>query len=145
MRNHPLATVNLNNQAYRNDKRIEDAPRQPRDQVTTKNKGMEIAAAVAEQPKTTVREVEADLGLNHVSATTVKHRVYESGLRIRMAARKPLMRAENNAKQLQFVELNNTPTGLHLTACLNIIENICVNMKSTSFSCSLRGLSSDNL
>ncbi|KAL3187913.1 hypothetical protein MRX96_000528 [Rhipicephalus microplus] len=110
MKNRPLATVNLNNQAHRNDKRIEDAPRQPRDQVITKNKGMEIVAAVEEQPKTAVREVEADLGLNHVSATTVKHRVYKGGLRSRMAARKPLMRAENNAKRLQFVELNNTPT-----------------------------------
>ncbi|KAH6945953.1 hypothetical protein HPB50_010922 [Hyalomma asiaticum] len=70
--NHPLATVIRIIQAYRNEGRIEDAPRQPRHRLTTKDEDLQIVAAVGEQPKTTVREVHAELGFNHVSATTVK-------------------------------------------------------------------------
>ncbi|KAH7955391.1 hypothetical protein HPB52_000813 [Rhipicephalus sanguineus] len=73
MTNRHLATVNRIIQAYRNEGRIGDAPTQDED--------LQIVAAVAEQPKTTVREVQAELGLNHVSATTVKRRLYEAGLR----------------------------------------------------------------
>lgn len=104
MRNRPLATVNRVIQAYRNEGRIGDAPWQPRCWVITKDNNLQIVAGVAEQPKRTVREVQAEHGLNHVSATTVKRRLYEVGLRSQTAAKKPLMRSENKAKRLQFAE-----------------------------------------
>ncbi|KAH7984655.1 hypothetical protein HPB52_023484 [Rhipicephalus sanguineus] len=99
-----ICVVNRIIQAYRTEGRIVDATRHPRRRVTTKDEYLQIVAAVAEQPKTTVREVHAELGLTHVSATTVKRRLYEAGLKSRTAARKPILRAENKAKRLQFAK-----------------------------------------
>ncbi|KAL3177294.1 hypothetical protein MRX96_009976 [Rhipicephalus microplus] len=76
----------------------------PRHRVTTEDEDLQIVPAVAEQPKTVVREAQADLRLKHVSATTMKRHLYETGLESRTTARKPSIRPVNKAKRFQFAE-----------------------------------------
>ncbi|KAH8042694.1 hypothetical protein HPB51_025526 [Rhipicephalus microplus] len=80
--------------------RIRDTPRQPRFRGTTKDEDLQIVGAVVEQPKTTVREVQNNRGLNHVSATAINPSLRSS----RTAVRKALMLVENKVKQLKFAE-----------------------------------------
>ncbi|KAL3188130.1 hypothetical protein MRX96_024095 [Rhipicephalus microplus] len=65
---------------YRNEGRTGDTPKHPRRQATTKDEDLQIVAAMVQQPKTTVREVKAELELHRVLATTVKRRLYKAEL-----------------------------------------------------------------
>lgn len=80
MKNRPFAIVNRIIQVYRNDGRIGDASQQPRCRLTTMDKYLQIVAAVAEQLKSTVGEVQTEHGLDQVFSTTMKRLLYVAGL-----------------------------------------------------------------
>ncbi|KAH6926152.1 hypothetical protein HPB50_015360 [Hyalomma asiaticum] len=68
----PLSTVNRIIQAYLTERRIKDAPRKARPQVTTEDEDMAIVAAAVDNPTASVEEIKKSTGLAHVSNTTVK-------------------------------------------------------------------------
>lgn len=102
MKNRPLSTINRIIQAYRNERKITDAPRKPRPQVTTENEDMAIVAAAVDNPSATVDEIKQSTGLTRVSNTTVKRRLYAAGLKSRTAVQKPIVSGVNKQKRLDF-------------------------------------------
>lgn len=102
MTNRPLSTVNRIVQAYRKERRIKDATRKAPPKVTTEDEDMAIVAAAVDNPRATVREIKNSVGLDAVSDTTVKRRLYEAGLKSRAAVQKPIVSEANNQKRLEF-------------------------------------------
>ncbi|KAH7933919.1 hypothetical protein HPB49_019144 [Dermacentor silvarum] len=102
MTNRPLSTVNRIVQAYRKGRRIKDAPRKARPKVTTEDEDMAIVVAAVDRPAASVLKIKNSVGLERVSETTVKRRMYEAGLKSRTAARKPIVSEANKQKRLEF-------------------------------------------
>ncbi|KAH9374726.1 hypothetical protein HPB48_022681 [Haemaphysalis longicornis] len=98
MTNRPLSTVSRIVQAYRKERRIKDAPRKAPPKVTTEDEDMAIVAAAVDCPTATVREIKSSAGLEGVSDTTVKRRLYESGLKSRTAVQNPTVSEANKKK-----------------------------------------------
>lgn len=96
-----LKTVNRIVRAFKSCRRIKDAPRKPRSRATTEEEDLCIVAAAAVKPGLSALEIKKTLGLR-ASTTTVKRRLREAGLKSRIAAQKPLLRAQNKEKRLQF-------------------------------------------
>ncbi|KAH7965509.1 hypothetical protein HPB49_008495 [Dermacentor silvarum] len=63
---------------------------------------MAIAAAAVNSPTASVLEIKNSVGLEGVSGTTVKRRLYEAGLKSRTAAQKPIVSEANKQKRLEF-------------------------------------------
>ncbi|KAH9381810.1 hypothetical protein HPB48_016334 [Haemaphysalis longicornis] len=102
MTNRPLSTINRIVQAYRKERRINDAPCKARPKVTTEDEDMAIVTAVADGRTATAREIKNSAGLDVVSATTVKRRLPEAGLKSRAAVQKPIVSEANKQKRLEF-------------------------------------------
>lgn len=96
-----LNTVNRIVRAFKSCRRIKDAPRKPRSRVTTEQEDAWIVAAAAVKPGLSAQQIKNTLDLR-ASVTTVKRRLREAGLKSRIAAQKPLLRAQNKEKRLQF-------------------------------------------
>lgn len=96
-----LKTVNRIVRAFKSCRRIKDAPRKPRSRVTTEQEDAWIVAAAAVKPGLSAQQIKNTLDLR-ASVTTVKRRLREAGLKSRIAAQKPLLRAQNKEKRLQF-------------------------------------------
>ncbi|KAH6936919.1 hypothetical protein HPB50_024082 [Hyalomma asiaticum] len=96
-----LKTVNRIVRAFKSCRRIKDAPRKPRSRVTTEREDAWIIAAAAVKPGLSAQQIKNTLDLR-ASVTTVKQRLREAGLKSRIAAQKPLLRAQNKEKRLQF-------------------------------------------
>ncbi|KAH7968170.1 hypothetical protein HPB52_006421 [Rhipicephalus sanguineus] len=96
-----LKTVNRIVRAFKSCRRIKDAPRKPRSRVTIEPEDAWIVSAAAEKPGLSAQQIKNTLDLR-ASVTTVKRRLREAGLKSRIAAQKPLLRAQNKEKRLQF-------------------------------------------
>ncbi|KAL3189757.1 hypothetical protein MRX96_020787 [Rhipicephalus microplus] len=96
-----LKAVNRIVRAFKSCRRIKDAPRKPRSRVTTEQEDAWIVAAAAVKPGLSAQQIKNTLDLR-ASVTTVKRRLREAGLKSRIAAQKPLLRAQNKEKRLQF-------------------------------------------
>ncbi|KAH6923542.1 hypothetical protein HPB50_002164 [Hyalomma asiaticum] len=98
MKNWQLSTVNRIIQAYRTERRIKDAQRKARPQVTSEDEVMAIVSAAVDNPAASVEEVKKMTGLAHVSNTTVKRRLYPAGLTSRTAVQKPIEGGDKTAE-----------------------------------------------
>ncbi|KAH8024684.1 hypothetical protein HPB51_000515 [Rhipicephalus microplus] len=96
-----LKTVNRIVRAFKSCRRIKDAPRKPRSRVTTEQEDAWIVAAAAVKPGLSAQQIKNTLDLR-ASVTAVKRRLREAGLKSRIAAQKPLLRAQNKEKRLRF-------------------------------------------
>ncbi|KAH6924012.1 hypothetical protein HPB50_010327 [Hyalomma asiaticum] len=98
-----LKTVNRIVRAFKSFRRIKDAPRKrkPRSRVTTEQEDAWIAAAAAVKPGLSAQQIKNTLDFR-ASVRTVKRRLREAGLKSRIVAQKPLLRAQNKEKRLQF-------------------------------------------
>ncbi|KAH8021797.1 hypothetical protein HPB51_017107 [Rhipicephalus microplus] len=96
-----LKTVNRIVRAFKSCRRIKNAPRKPRSRVTTEQEDAWIVAAAAVKPGLSAQQIKNTLDLR-ASVTTVKRHLREAGLKSGIAAQKPLIRAQNKKKQLQF-------------------------------------------
>ncbi|KAH6945206.1 hypothetical protein HPB50_007556 [Hyalomma asiaticum] len=100
-RREERSTVNRIVRAFQSCRRIKDALRKPRSRVTTEQEDAWIVAAAAVKPGLSAQQIKNTLDLR-ASVTMVKRRLREAGLKSRIAAQKPLLRAQNKEKRLQF-------------------------------------------
>ncbi|KAH6946151.1 hypothetical protein HPB50_011904 [Hyalomma asiaticum] len=98
-----LKTVIRIVRAFKSCRRIKDAPQKRRSRVTTEQEDAWIVAAAAVKPGLSAQQIKNALDFR-ASVTTVKRRLREAGLKSRIAAppQKPLLRAQNKEKRLQF-------------------------------------------
>ncbi|KAH7972551.1 hypothetical protein HPB52_013393 [Rhipicephalus sanguineus] len=102
-----LNTVNRIVRAFKSCRQIKDAPRKPRSRVTTEQEDAWIVAAAAVKPGLSAQQIKNTFDLR-ATMTTVKRRLREAGLKSRIAAHKPLLRAQNKEKRLHFSRQRST-------------------------------------
>ncbi|XP_064465961.1 uncharacterized protein LOC135377469 [Ornithodoros turicata] len=96
-----LSSVNRIVQAYRDENRIEDAPRSGRPSSTTPEDDRAIIGATCADPFSTVVDIKRELSLS-VSAKTLRRRLKFLGLESGVAVQKPLLTLDHTAARLQF-------------------------------------------
>lgn len=109
MTGRSVKAVNRILQAYKKEGRVKDAPRGRPPRATTDDEDLSIVAAAVDAPRASLQELRQSLQLR-ASRSTVRRRLNEAGLRSRAAAQKPLLRATNKAKRLDFAQLHESWT-----------------------------------
>lgn len=105
-----IATMNRIIQAYRDERRLEDASHRRRPRVTMEKEHLQLVAAIAASPFQSSREVLDTLGIDE-SSPTARRRFAEAGLSSRRAAQKPLLSKSNIRGRLQFALVHEDWTG----------------------------------
>ncbi|KAL1480453.1 hypothetical protein MTO96_034716 [Rhipicephalus appendiculatus] len=103
MTGRPRSSVNRIVEAFRPEARLTNLPHGHRPKVTTDSDDERVAEAARRNPKLTDKEMRNDLGLV-ASAQVVRERLRMSGLRSRVAAKKPFVSSENKIKRLLFAQ-----------------------------------------
>ncbi|KAH8035055.1 hypothetical protein HPB51_004296 [Rhipicephalus microplus] len=97
----PQKAINRILRAFYQENRLEDAPHQRRPRKTTEEDAL-IIAAVVKDPFSTTKKTKEELGLS-LSLSAIRRRLRAAGLKIHVAARKPLLTSEHRRKRLDFV------------------------------------------
>lgn len=95
--------VNRIVQAYRDEGRIEDAPRGAPPNATSADEDLLVVAAIADDPFLTVPELKRCLNLN-ASAGTIKRRLQMAGIRCRVTGQKPRFLRHHRDSRLAFAQ-----------------------------------------
>ncbi|KAH7981670.1 hypothetical protein HPB52_000675 [Rhipicephalus sanguineus] len=94
-------TVNIIIKAYKEEKRICDAPHDRRPRATTEQQEQVLVAGAYASPFNTAKEVGECCGVE-ASVSILKRRFAEQGLRSRIAAQKPHLSRRNKTSRMGF-------------------------------------------
>lgn len=101
--NVSLVTVNRIIKAYRDEGRIDDAPRGRPPSCTALNEDLLIVAAAVDDPFMSASEIRKLLNLN-ISVSTIRRRLWDAGLHCRIAAEKPRLYESHRRHRLLFAQ-----------------------------------------
>ncbi|KAG0417680.1 hypothetical protein HPB47_005418 [Ixodes persulcatus] len=92
-------------EAYRDEQRVDDAPRGTRAPATSTD--LLIVAAICDDPFLTVPELKSILNLR-ASRSTIERRLHEAGLHCRIAAKKPRLYERHRQARLAFAQAHSS-------------------------------------